>query len=275
MVFDVVAGETVALWPAGAPGAMDAGLEDCPRLTPYLPRGTAGRTAAVVVCPGGGYGMRAAHEGEPVARWLAGLGVAGCVLDYRVKPYRHPAPLHDAQRALRMVRARAGDWNIDPLAVGILGFSAGGHLATSAATIFDTGEAQASDPVDRQSCRPDALIACYPVVSMGEFRHHGSMVALLGEEASPALREAMSLENRVTPQTPPAFIWHTSDDPSVPVENALLLAGALRRARVAFDLHVFAHGRHGLGLAKDDPQVGLWTGLCEKWLGRIGFLRRV
>jgi acetyl esterase/lipase len=265
--------QSTLLWPQGAPGAKGTGPEDCPRLTPYLPEG-AGPFPAVVVCPGGAYAFRAAHEAEPIARWLSTLGVAGLVLDYRVAPYKHPVPLGDAQRAIRMTRARCAEFRVDPKRVGILGFSAGGHLAVSAATIFDAGQAGAADPIDRQSCRPDALIACYAVVTLtGPFAEQGSMTNLVGDPANATLREYLSLENRVTQQTPPTFIWHTSDDACVPVENALLLASALRRHAVPFAMHVFQHGSHGLGLAKESPDVAAWTQLCGRWLGEIGFVK--
>ncbi len=263
--------EPIPLWPQGAPGATGTGPEDCPRLTPYLPAGK-GPFPAVVVCPGGGYGGRAAHEGEPIARWLNTLGVAGLVLDYRVAPYKHPAPLGDAQRAIRLARARCAEFRVDPGRVGILGFSAGGHLAASAATIFDAGKPDATDPIDRQSCRPDALIACYPVITLtGPFVEPGSMKNLVGDPADAALRKFLSLQNRVTRLTPPAFLWHTSDDACVPVENSLLLASALGRHNVPFSLHVFHHGRHGLGLGEESPDVAAWTQLCARWLGGIGF----
>lgn len=266
--------EPVLLWPGGAPGAMGGGVEDCPRLTPYLPAGgSAAPRAAVVVCPGGGYCGRAEHEARPIAEWLCSLGVAGLVCDYRVNPYRHPIPLGDAQRAIRLTRANSARWGIDPARVGILGFSAGGHCATSAATIFDDGRADAADPVDRQSCRPDALIACYPVITFGEFRHDGSMRALLGEKPDPAMQEYLSLELRVTPRTPPTFLWHTAGDDGVPVENSLLFAQALSRNKVPFALHVFPTGNHDLGLAPDHSTVRAWPGICAAWLREIGFVR--
>ena len=199
------------------------------------------------------------------------MSVAGLVVSYRVAPYRYPAALTDAQRAIRTIRARAAEWNIDPRRVGILGFSAGGHLACSAATIFDDGQADAPDPIDRQGCRPDAAILCYPVVSFGEFRHDGTMRNLLGKEPDENLRRSLCLEDRVTPRTPPTFLWHTSDDEAVPVENSLLFAAAMKRNRVPFALHVFPHGRHGLGLAGDIPGVGAWTKLCADWFGEIGW----
>ncbi|HEX6971707.1 MAG TPA: alpha/beta hydrolase, partial [Limnochordia bacterium] len=258
-----IAPEAVLLWPDGAPGARGDGPEDRPRLTPYLPAGP-GPHAAIVICPGGGYVTRAPHEGAPVARWLNRLGVAAFVLDYRVHPYRHPCPLLDAQRALRLVRHRASEWRIDPARVGILGFSAGGHLAASTGTHFDGGEPSHPDPIERHSCRPDLMILCYPVITFGEHRHHGSMVHLLGEEAPAALRTELSHERQVRSDTPPAFLWHTADDAAVPVENSLLFAAALSRYRVPFALHIFPHGRHGLGLAEGDGTVGAWTGLCER-----------
>ena len=265
--------ETVFLWSDPAPGALGDGVEDRPRVTPYLPAAD-GRSAAVVICPGGGYTHRAPHEGEPIARWLNTLGVAGFVLDYRVSPYRHPIPLGDAQRAIRLVRSRAGQWGIDPERIGILGFSAGGHCAVSAATIFEDGVPSASDPVNRFSSRPDALIACYPVVTFGEHGHQGSSQSLLADEqgnVDPTLREYMSLENRVTADTPPTFLWHTAADPGVPVENSFLLAQALHRHGVPMALHVFPTGRHGLGLGEEHPTVQQWPAICAGWLREIGF----
>ncbi len=263
----------VALWPAGAPGALGQTPEDQPTLTPYLIPGKQVK-AAVIVCPGGGYRGRAPHEGEPIARWLNSLGIAAFVLNYRVFPYRHPVPLGDAQRAIRLVRAQAETWQVDPKRIGILGFSAGGHLATSAATIFTGGKAKDADPVERQSSRPDALVACYPVITFGEHRHDGSMKNLLGDENGTVSAESqnqLSLETRVDATTPPSFIWHTANDQGVPVENSLLLAGALSRHKVPFALHVFSDGSHGLGLAQDHPEVSVWPDLCAEWLEEIGF----
>ncbi|MFP4107417.1 MAG: alpha/beta hydrolase [Phycisphaerae bacterium] len=265
--------KTIALWPQPAPGALGDTEEDIPAVSPFLPQAEA-PVASVIICPGGGYCRRAGHEAEPVARWLAGLGVAAFVLRYRVKPYKYPVPLTDAQRAVRVVRAGASEWNIDPQRVGILGFSAGGHLAASAATMFDDGFSGDVDPVQRQSSRPDALIACYPVLTFGDHRHDGSMRALLGDEdgrVDPELQERLSLENRVTEQTPPTFLWHTVADQAVPVENVFLFASALRRNGVPFALHLFPEGHHGLGLAESLPHVGQWTDLCAAWLTEIGF----
>jgi len=265
--------EIIPLWPDGVPGALGNGPEDTPTLTTHIPPGARPR-AGIIICPGGGYSHRADHEGAPVAEWLCGLGIAGFVLAYRVSPYRHPTPLQDAQRAVRLVRDQASDWGIDPGRVGILGFSAGGHCAAAAATIFDPGVPDAPDPVERQSSRPDTLIACYPVITFGEHGHQGSMHNLLADaqgNVDPELRTFMSLENRVTPQTPPTFLWHTAADPGVSVTNSLLFADALRRCGVPFALHVFPSGRHGLGLAAEHPTVRHWTEICAAWLRETGF----
>lgn len=261
---------TFELWPEGAPGAKGTGLEDRPRLTPYLVEGGTPR-GVVIVCPGGGYGGRAAHEGKPIAEWLNGIGISAFVLDYRVAPYRHPVPLGDAKRTIRHVRHHAATFGIDPARIGILGFSAGGHLASSAAVHFDEGDAEAADPVERVSSRPNAAILCYPVITFGEYRHNGSRVNLLGEDAPQELVELMSSERQVTANTPPTFIWHTSDDAAVPVENALLMAAALSKHKVPFELHSYESGRHGLGLAEDQPETHTWTRLCELWLRKQGW----
>ncbi len=266
----------------GAPVSANEGL---PRLTPYLvpegePAGSASRgrsRPAVLICPGGGYARRAGHEGEPVARWLNGLGWQAFVLDYRVAPERHPGPLHDARWAMRQVRHRAPEWGVDPGRVAVLGFSAGGHLAATLSTRYDAGDQDSPDPLARQPCRPDATVLCYPVISFVQYPHLGSMHNLLGESPSLTLRRALSADLQVTPETPPAFLWHTAEDAGVPVENSLLYGAALARQGVPFALHVFPQGRHGLGLADGkagagrEPQVAAWTGLCAAWLGGLGW----
>ncbi len=262
--------DPVPIWPEGAPELIGAAPEDVPMLTPYLP-GSPSPTSAIVICPGGGYQRRADHEGEPVARWLNTLGVAAFVVDYRVAPHRHPIPLIDAQRAIRTVRANAAGWNVDPDRVGILGFSAGGHLAATAATQWDFGDASAGDQVARQGCRPDLAILCYPVISFLHASHVGSMTNLLGETPTLTERRAQSAELNVTPETPPAFLWHTADDDAVDVENSLVFASALRRHGVPFALHVFLSGAHGLGLADSHAEAGAWTDLCSGFLRRSGF----
>lgn len=260
----------IDLWPQGAPHRLPERGEHPPvTLTAYPAEGA---RAAVIVCPGGGYGALAPHEGEPIARWLNGIGISAFVLRYRIAPHAaHPAALSDAQRAIRYVRHHAGRWGLEPNRIGILGFSAGGHLASTAGTHYDAGRPDAPDPLDRVSSRPDAMILCYPVISFGEHGHRGSMVNLLGEEPAAELRDQLSNENRVTADTPPAFLWHTSDDSSVKVENVLLFAAALSRCGVPFDLHVYEKGIHGLGLAEDDAHVRRWTEECGSWLKRQGF----
>jgi acetyl esterase/lipase len=267
----------MALWPDGAPGAL--GDEDAgrPTLTPYLPEAGAASGAAIVVCPGGGYGGLAAHEGHDYALWLNQHGVAAFVLKYRLgsRGYRHPVMLQDAARAVRTVRARAAEWACDPKRIGIMGSSAGGHLASTLLTHFDAGRPDAADPVERVSSRPDRGILCYPVITLGEFTHQGSKHNLLGPNPDPALVELLSNERQVTRDTPPCFIWHTWEDTAVPVENALQFAAALRRAGVPFDLHVYQKGGHGLGLAAKPPFTNPhpWAADCVFWLKAQGFVR--
>ena len=264
------------LWPQGAPSALGTEAADRPKLTVYRASAESASGAAVIVCPGGGYSHLAAdHEGRQVGEWLNSLGVSAFVLQYRLGPrYRHPAPLQDAQRAIRLVRARAAEWGVDPARVGILGFSAGGHLASSAATHFDDGRPDASDPVERQGSRPDFAVLAYPVISLVDPpAHSGSRRNLLGEPADPALVELLSNERQVTPRTPPTFLFHTADDAAVPVANSLLFFEALHRAGVAAELHVFPHGRHGVGLAASDPVLCVWPRLCETWMHGLGLLK--
>ena len=263
------------LWPSGAPGAVGAEPVDKPKITVYRADPAHATGAAVVVCPGGGYGVVAAdHEGKQVAEWLNSLGVSAFVLQYRLGPrYHHPAPLQDAQRAIRIVRTRAADWGVDPARIGILGFSAGGHLASTAATHFDAGQADAADPVERASSRPDFAVLAYPVISLVDpVAHAGSRRNLLGETPDPKLVELLSNEKQVTAQTPPTFLFHTADDSGVPVENSLQFFAALKKAGVPAELHVFAHGRHGVGLAPDDPALSQWPKLCAIWMRGRGLL---
>lgn len=241
-----------------------------PTITPFLLPGDKVR-AAVVVCPGGGYVTRAGHEGAPIARWINSLGLHAFVCDYRVAPNRHPAPLDDAQRALRIVRHRAAEWKVDPARVGILGFSAGGHLVCSAGNFGDEGDASSADPIARQKGRPDAVIACYPVISSSQFPHAGSFKNLLGENPDPALFQRMSLETTVSGGNPPTFLWSTADDQAVPVENSLFYAAALRKHKVPFELHVYPTGPHGMGLASESAVVSDWTDRCGNWLGALGW----
>jgi acetyl esterase/lipase len=266
----------ILLWPNGAPGAKGDLPNDKPTMTVHLPDSAKATGAAVVICPGGGYGgLCLSYEGHDVAKWFNSFGVAGIVLEYRHrgKGYAHPAPLQDAQRAIRTVRARAGEWKINPDRIGIMGFSAGGHLASSAGTHFDKGNASSDDPIERVSCRPDFLILCYPVIAFGEpFTHYGSQENLLGKDADAALVRSMSSEKQVTKDTPPAFLFHTTDDQGVPVENSVQFYMAMRKAGVPVEAHFYAHGPHGVGMAPTDPSLSTWTKCCERWMRARGFL---
>ncbi len=266
------------LWPEGAPGALGKEDKDIPTLTPYLPEPDKATGAAIVICPGGGYGHLAAHEGADYARFLNESGIAGFVLKYRLGTggYHHPAMLQDAARAVRTVRARAREWKLDPKRIGIMGSSAGGHLASTLLTHFDAGKADAADPIERASSRPDLGILCYAVISFGEFGHRGSRNNLLGTNPPLALVRELSNELQVTKDTPPCFIWHTCEDKGVPVENSLQFAEALRRAGVPFDLHIYQKGPHGLGLGTRDwnpEKRHPWTRNCAFWLQAQGFAR--
>lgn len=260
----------LSLWEDQAPGHDPAIPQVKPGLKLFVP-GSGRARGAIIVCPGGGYEYIAAHEGEPIARWLNSLGLTAFVLDYRVSPYRYPVPVLDATRAVRWVRHHAAEWGIDPQKIGLLGFSAGGHLAATVGTQFDNGRPDAPDPIERAGSRPDALILCYPVISFGQYGHKGSVESLLGPTPSDTLRQSLSNELRVTAATPQTFLWHTADDDAVPVENSLMFAAALSRFGVPFALHIFPSGHHGLGLAEENPQVAVWTKLCADWLRQIGF----
>ncbi len=276
----------LALWPDGAPGAKGTDPKlDVPSITVWLPRPEFATGSAVVICPGGGYGMLAVeHEGKQVAEWLNGLGVAAFVLKYRLGPrYHHPAMLDDAGRAIRIIRANAAKWKVDPGRVAIMGFSAGGHLASTAGTHFTAGKPDAVDPVERLSSRPDRVILVYPVVALATpYGHSGSLRNLLGDHPSQELIESLSNERQVTKDTPPTFLAHTNADTGVPAENSLLFAMALRKAGVPVELHLFELGRHGLGLGAGAPQFNVppepsfqvWPKLCENWLKNQGFLTK-
>ncbi len=262
----------IVLWPAGAPGAVGHEPVDIPSLTPYLPPKEKATRAAIVVCPGGSYGHLADHEGGPVAEWLNSIGIAAFALKYRLGPrYHHPAPLQDAARAIRTLRAKAAEWNLDPERIGILGFSAGGHLASTLGTHFDSGKAEALDPIERVSSRPNLMILIYPVITMRDYAHPGSKENLLGSEPSPELVALLSNEEHVTKETPPTFLVHTMTDATVPVENSLSFAAALRKAGVPFEFHLYERGPHGFGLGQKDPILATWPERCADWLRVHGF----
>ena len=267
----------IPLWSGGAPGALGSSTNDIPTLTPYLPDGTNASGAAMVICPGGGYARLAPHEGNDYALWLNQHGVACFVLKYRLgsSGYRHPVMLNDAARAVRWVRAHAEEFKVDAHRVGIMGSSAGGHLAATLVTHFDSGKAQDGDPVERESSRPDLGILCYAVITMGPDTHGGSKENLLGKNPSPELEKLLSNELQVTTNTPPCFLWTTFEDKAVPMENTLMFAGALRNNRVPFDLHVYQKGRHGLGLNDKPPFANPhpWANDCLFWLKVQGFVK--
>jgi acetyl esterase/lipase len=275
--FAVMVAEPVEfpLWKNGAPGAVGTAVSDQPTLTYYPP--VHGNGTAIVVAPGGGYEFVATnHEGRQIANWLNALGIAAFVLKYRVGPaYHHPIELGDAQRALRTVRSRAAEFGVQPNRVGVIGFSAGGHLASTLATRFDNGNPAAPDPIDRVGCRPDFAILGYAVISFIEpYTHQGSVKSLLGDNPDPKLLRELSNELQVTPQTPPTFIFSTGEDTGVPAENSVAFYLALRKAQVPAELHIFQKGPHGVGLALGDPSLSVWPTLLTDWLRSQGLLAK-
>lgn len=287
-----MAAEPIRLWEGDAPGTLGKEDHDVPTLTPYLPAEGKASGTAIVVCPGGGYGGLAPHEGEGYAKWLADNGVSAFVLKYRLgsKGYRHPVMLGDASRAIRLVRSKAAEWKLDPKRIGIMGSSAGGHLASTAVTHFDAGKADAADAIEKQSSRPDFGILCYAVITMQDgVTHGGSKKNLLGDKPDPALVELLSNEKQVTNETgivsrdedksgdissaspkktetranaaaaakvgeskatPPCFVWSTQEDKAVPVMNSLQFVMALEKAGIVYDFHVYQKGPHGIGLSE-------------------------
>ena len=266
---------TELLWPQGAPGALGDDEKDKPSLTSYLANPAKAVGTAVIVCPGGGYsGLAMDHEGKQIAEWLNNLGISAFVLKYRLGPrYHHPIELQDAQRAIRMVRARAADLHVEPNRIGVWGFSAGGHLASTTGTHFDSGDANAKDAVDRMSSRPDFMVLSYPVISFTDFVHTGSRRNLLGDNPDPKLVELLSNEKQVTAQTPPTFLFHTDGDTAVPAENSVLFYLALRKAKVPAEMHIYEQGKHGVGLAPLDPTLSSWSGRLAEWFRVRGLLR--
>jgi acetyl esterase/lipase len=262
-------GQTLPLWAGPAPGSLGTDDSDIPAITVSLPRTMAVNTPAMIVCPGGGYvNLASNHEGRQVASYLNSLGLAAFVLRYRLGPrYHHPIELGDAQRAVRTLRSKAGEWRLDPARIGIMGFSAGGHLAMSASTHFDSGNMGAADTIDRVGSRPDFTVLGYPVISMTEsWTHQGSKNSLLGNNADPDLAKSLSGELSVTRETPPTFIFQTNADTTVPAENSVYYYLALRKAGVPAEMHIFEKGPHGVGLANDDSALSEWSKLLANWL---------
>jgi acetyl esterase/lipase len=258
--------EPIRLWEGDAPGALGKADQDIPTLTAFLPAAGTANGTAIVICPGGGYGGLAAHEGQGYAEFLAGKGVACFVLKYRLgsKGYRHPVMMHDVQRAIRLVRTNAAKWAVDPARIGVMGSSAGGHLATTSVTHFDSGKADSTDAVDRTSCRPDFGVICYGVISMEDgVTHGGSKNNLLGKDPAANLVDLLSNDKQVTKDTPPCFVWTTGEDKAVLPENSFRFVQALRKNGIAFDFHVYEKGPHGIGLSPG--KNGVPAGDAHPW----------
>ncbi len=269
--------QEIRLWDAAAPGALGTADADTPTITAYRadPRRASG--TAIIVAPGGSYrALSMDNEGRQEAYWFNAMGVTAFVLKYRLGPrYHHPVEIGDAQRAIRLVRSRAQTFGIAADRIGLMGFSAGGHLAATAGTHFDRGKMDAADPIDRVSSRPDFLILCYPVISFQPaIRHAGSLTSLLGDSPDPALIEELSNELHVTPQTPPTFLFHTTADSAVPVENSVQFYLALRQQKVPAEMHIFENGPHGVGMALNDPALSVWPTLLTNWLRGRGLLTK-
>jgi acetyl esterase/lipase len=264
------------LWEQPTPGALGDADEDRPTLTLYPVSEEKELRPAVIVIPGGSYQWLATnHEGRQMANWLNAAGITAFVLKYRLGPkYHHPVELWDVQRAIRMVRARAADFGVIPDKIGVLGFSAGGHLASTAETHFDSGNPASPDPIDRASSRPDFAVLAYPVISfVASYAHTTSRDNLLGKNASPELAKELSSELHVTPQTPLTFLWSSTTDDVVPVENSVAFYLALLKAKVPAELHIFADAPHGVGLDLRNPSVGMWSQLLLQWLKGQGIIK--
>lgn len=266
---------TELLYPKGAPNAVGDTDVDKPTLTFYMAGKAKANGTAVVVCPGGGYrNLAMDHEGKQIAEWLNARGVSAFILKYRLGPrYHHPSMMNDVHRAVRMVRSQAGELAVKSDRIGVWGFSAGGHLASTAATHFEEGKADAADPVERVSTRPDFAILSYPVISFTtEYVHKGSRENLLGPNPDPKLVEWLSSELQVTSRTPPTFLFHTTEDTGVPPQNSILFYLALRKAGVPVEMHLYEKGRHGVGLAPQDPVLSTWPARLEQWMKVHGWL---
>ncbi len=269
--------QQILLWPEGAPGAAGSDDSDKPCLWVHPAPAERNGGAAVIVCPGGGYGHLAlTYEGHEVAQFFNDYGVTGFVLRYRLAPkYHHPTMINDAQRAIRLVRSRAKEWGIDPERIGIMGFSAGGHLASTAATHFDEGDKAAKNPIDQVSCRPDFAILAYPVITLeGPFAHGGSRTNLLGKDPPADLVKSLSNQTQVTARTPPTFLFHTAADTAVPPENSMMFYEAMRKAKVPGEMHIYEVGPHGVGLARNHPALSTWPECLATWLEERKVLKK-
>lgn len=269
------------LWSGDAPGALGQADHDISTLTIYPADPAKATGMGIVICPGGGYGGLAKHEGEGYAKYLAANGVSSFVLKYRLgsKGYRHPVMWQDVSRAVRTVRARSDEWKLNPKLIGVMGSSAGGHLASTMVTHFDAGQPDAQDPIERISSRPDFGVLCYAVISMEDgVTHGGSKRNLLGATPDPSLVELLSNEKQVTKETPPCFVWSTGEDKAVPVENSLRFILAMQKAGVAYDFHVYQKGAHGIGLSEGKNGVAAddvhpWGKDLLFWFRHNGWLK--
>ncbi|MYM35069.1 alpha/beta hydrolase fold domain-containing protein [Duganella sp. FT94W] len=278
------ADKVISLWPEGVPGKRDIGPEQVGNgytsnvseatLTMVSPAVDHPNGTAVIICPGGGYvRMSTAREGDQYANWLGTLGVTAFVLKYRMQEYGHPAPLQDVLRAVRTLRSRAAEFGIRADRIGVMGSSAGGHLAASAGTLFDSPLGRTGAPLDSVSARPDFMMLMYPVITMQDpVAHAGSRKALLGANPSAQDLTLMSLEKQVTPATPPTLLIHTQEDNTVPVENSILFYQALTKAKVPTEMYLFEHGGHGMGMRQGLGTSSLWPRRAEEWLRERGLL---
>ena len=259
--------ETIYLWEKGSKNDLPTEESERPKIEVYLPQNAKTSRPAILVCPGGGYyAIAEDHEGKQVAELFASQGIVSAVLFYRHRTHQHPAPYADACRAMRLLRKNAAKYGIDTTKLGIMGFSAGGHLASTVATQPELYKDPLDDLASSTSARPDRVILGYPVITFGEYGHMSSKDNLLGKEADPTLVEQLSNHKQVTANTPPAFLFHTADDSAVPVQNSLFFAQACVEHKVPVELHVFPKGRHGVGLAPDDPKLKIWSQNLLSWL---------
>lgn len=238
---------------------------------PHIEAYPAESKGAVVIFAGGAYGGKAVHEGPVMAEWFQSWGITSFVVDYRVAPYKHPAEISDAMRAVKYVRFYAEKYGIDRDKIAVMGFSAGGHLAGSVSVHYDKEMYKETDRIDREDCRPNASVLCYPVIDMGNYRHDGSKKNLLGDFVSEKMENFMSLHKQVNENTPEAFLWHTSTDQAVPVMNSLLYAEALSKENIPYEMHIYPMGHHGLGLSPNEPYVAKWQEDLKAWLKHKGW----